>query len=110
VAKSSQPLPGLEPPIFQLVAQSYTTELSQLSDGQNSAEQDLTAITVLYQLLLDRLHSNTSEFKMWHVSWETLTWDKTGFQPTILMFEKSENLRLGPPGLTPPELGLMIFK
>jgi hypothetical protein len=28
--KNSQPLPGLEPPIIQSVAQRYTTELSQL--------------------------------------------------------------------------------
>jgi hypothetical protein len=28
--KKSQPLPGLEPPIIQLVAQCYTTELSRL--------------------------------------------------------------------------------
>jgi hypothetical protein len=28
--KNSQPLPGLEPPIIQLVAQRYTTELSRL--------------------------------------------------------------------------------
>jgi hypothetical protein len=27
--KNSQPLPGLEPPIIQAVAQRYTTELSQ---------------------------------------------------------------------------------
>jgi hypothetical protein len=29
--KNSQPLPGLEPPIIQPVAQRYTTELSQLT-------------------------------------------------------------------------------
>jgi hypothetical protein len=28
--KNSQPLPGLEPPIIQTVAQRYTTELSML--------------------------------------------------------------------------------
>jgi hypothetical protein len=28
--KNSQPLPGLEPPIIQPVAQSYTTDLSRL--------------------------------------------------------------------------------
>jgi hypothetical protein len=28
--KNSQPLPGLKPPIIQLIAQHYTTELSQL--------------------------------------------------------------------------------
>jgi hypothetical protein len=31
--KNSQPLPGLEPPIIQPVAQRYTTELSRLQDG-----------------------------------------------------------------------------
>jgi hypothetical protein len=30
--KYSQPLPGFEPPIIQLVAQCYSTELSQLLD------------------------------------------------------------------------------
>jgi hypothetical protein len=32
--KNSQPLPGLEPPIIQPVAQRYTTELSRLLRGQ----------------------------------------------------------------------------
>jgi hypothetical protein len=31
---NSQPLPGLEPPIIQPVAQRYTTELSRLLGGQ----------------------------------------------------------------------------
>jgi hypothetical protein len=31
-AKNSQPLPGIELPIIQLVAQSYTTKLSRLLD------------------------------------------------------------------------------
>jgi hypothetical protein len=30
--KNSQPLPGLEPPIIQLVAQRYTTELTRILD------------------------------------------------------------------------------
>jgi hypothetical protein len=30
--KNSQPLPGLEPPIIQPVAERYTTELSRLLD------------------------------------------------------------------------------
>jgi hypothetical protein len=30
--KNSQPLPGLEPPIFQPVAQRYTAELSRHKD------------------------------------------------------------------------------
>jgi hypothetical protein len=29
--KNSQPLPGLEPPIIQLIPQRYTTELSRFS-------------------------------------------------------------------------------
>jgi hypothetical protein len=33
VEKNSQPLPGLEPPIIQPVAQRYTAELSRLRDG-----------------------------------------------------------------------------
>jgi hypothetical protein len=32
--KNSQPLPGLEPPIIQPIAQRYTTELSGLLDGR----------------------------------------------------------------------------
>jgi hypothetical protein len=34
--KNSQPLPGLEPPIIQPVAQRYTTELSRLHDHWES--------------------------------------------------------------------------
>jgi hypothetical protein len=33
--KNTQPLPGLEPPIIQPVAQRYTTELSRLSVHRN---------------------------------------------------------------------------
>jgi hypothetical protein len=33
--KNSQPLPGLEPPIIQPVAQHYTTELTRLTVSKN---------------------------------------------------------------------------
>jgi hypothetical protein len=39
--KNSQPLPGLEPPIVQLEAKRYTTDLSHL--GQKTSKEETTS-------------------------------------------------------------------
>jgi hypothetical protein len=44
--KNSQPLPGLEPPIIQPVAQRYTTEISRLQFLSHSNRQLLTLIFI----------------------------------------------------------------
>jgi hypothetical protein len=51
--KNSQPLPGLEPPIIQPVAQRYTTELSRLA----SNKEDGGSMTLLYLGFLPRHHT-----------------------------------------------------
>jgi hypothetical protein len=47
--KSSQPLPGLEPPIIQPVAQLYTTELSRFlyPDNTRRKEQVIELLVML---------------------------------------------------------------
>jgi hypothetical protein len=55
--KYSQPLPGLEPPIIQAVAQRYTTELSRLRKENHMGKYSKTDSAIFYFILV-------SSFKM----------------------------------------------
>jgi hypothetical protein len=70
--KNSQPLPALEPPIFQPVAQRYTTELSRLLVYYQILTFAVCKVTCLlinhirvYETMWLRLHTEVSEYVSW---------------------------------------------
>jgi hypothetical protein len=67
VAKTkSQPLPGLEPPIIQPVAQRYTTELSRLlTSTRHSISQNLSSTFGHNEVVRGFIRSFYDEISYW---------------------------------------------